>query len=135
MTTVRLLLAQAREGMIPAYFGSVNPRTGAPDKAVIIVAIINFIGIFLGKGVLLPTINTISIAIALIYVLTCTAALVMRKRHPNHIGFRAPGGFVGGFLAVAAGLGMAVFALIQPTQERNRLRSSGRCCYRGRCLA
>ena len=116
MTTVRLLLAQAREGMIPAYFGSVNPRTGAPDKAVITVAIINFVGIFLGKGVLLPTINTISIAIALIYVLTCTAALVMRKRDPNHIGFRAPGGFVGGFLAVAAALGMTVFALIQPAQ-------------------
>ena len=102
--------------MIPAYFGSVNPRTGAPDKAVIIVAIINFVGSFLGNGVLLPTINAISIAIALIFVLTCTAALVMRSGDPNHIGFRAPGGSVGGFLAVAAALGMAVFALFQPAQ-------------------
>jgi len=116
MTTVRLLLAQSREGMIPAYFGSVNPRTGAPGTAVIIVAIINFVGIFLGKGVLLPTVNTVSIAIALIYVLTCTAALVMRRRDPNHIGFRAPGGFVVGLLAVAAAMGMAAFALIQPAQ-------------------
>ena len=114
MSTVRLLLAQAREGMIPAYFGSVSPRTGAPDKGVIIVAIFNFIGIFLGKGVLLPAVNAISISIALIYVLTCTAALVMRKRDPNHIGFRAPGGLALGCLAVAAALGMAVFALIQP---------------------
>jgi basic amino acid/polyamine antiporter, APA family len=116
MTTVRLLLAQAREGMIPACFGSVSPRTGAPDKGVIIVATLNFVGIFLGKGALLPTVNAISIAIALIYVLTCTAALVMRKRDPNHIGFRAPGGFPVGCLAVAAALGMAVFALIQPAQ-------------------
>jgi amino acid transporter len=76
--------------MIPAYFGSVSPRTGAPDKGVIIVAMFNFVGIFLGKGALLPTVNAISIAIALIYVLTCTAALVMRKRDPNHIGLRAP---------------------------------------------
>jgi amino acid transporter len=118
MSTVRLLLAQAREGMIPAYFGSVSPRTGAPDKGVIIVAIFNFVGIFLGKGVLLPTVNAISIAIALIYILICTAALVMRKRDPNHIGFRAPGGFAVGCLAVAAALGMAVFALIQPAQGR-----------------
>ena len=118
MSTVRLLLAQAREGMIPAYFASVSPRTGAPDKGVISVAIFNFVGIFLGKGVLLPTVNAISIAIALIYVLICTAALVMRKRDPNHIGFRAPGGFAVGCLAVAAALVMAVFALIQPAQGR-----------------
>src|SRR6185312_4535751 len=90
MSTVRLLLAQAREGMIPAFFGSVSPRTGAPDKGVIIVALCNFVGIFLGKGVLLPTVNAISICIALIYVLTCTAALVMRKRDPHHVGFKAP---------------------------------------------
>ena len=116
MSTVRLLLAQAREGMIPAFFGSVSPRTGAPDKGVIIVAVFNFIGIFLGKGALLPIVNAISISIALIYVLTCTAALVMRHRHPTHVGFRAPGGFAVGSLTVAAALGMAVFALLQPTQ-------------------
>jgi APA family basic amino acid/polyamine antiporter len=114
MSTVRLLLAQAREGMLPAYFGSVSPRTGAPDKGVIIVAVCNFIGIFLGKGALLPIVNAISISIALIYVLTCTAALVMRKRDPNHVGFTAPGGFAMGCLAVMGALGMAFFALIQP---------------------
>jgi len=92
----------------------VNSRTGAPDKGVIIVALFNFIGIFLGKGALLPIVNAISISIALIYVLTCTAALVMRRRDPNHIGFRVPGGFAVGSLSVAAALGMAVFALLQP---------------------
>jgi basic amino acid/polyamine antiporter, APA family len=116
MSTVRLLLAQAREEMIPAWFGSVNPRTGAPDEGVIVVALFNFIGIFLGKGALLPIVNAISISIALIYVLTCTAALVMRRRDPNHIGFRVPGGFAVGSLSVAAALGMAVFALLQPAQ-------------------
>jgi basic amino acid/polyamine antiporter, APA family len=116
MSTVRLLFAQAREGMIPTCFGSVNPRTGAPDKGVIIVAVCNFIGIFLGKGALLPIVNAISISIALIYVLTCTAALVMRRRDPNHIGFRVPGGFAVGSLSVAAALGMAVFALLQPAR-------------------
>ena len=114
MSTVRLLLAQAREGMIPVCFGSVNSRTGAPDKGVIIVALFNFIGIFLGKGALLPIVNAISISIALIYVLTCTAALVMRRRDPDHIGFRVPGGIAVGSLSVAAALGMAFFALLQP---------------------
>jgi amino acid transporter len=116
MSTVRLLFAQAREGMIPAWFGSISPRTGAPDKGVIIVALCNFIGIFLGKGALLPIVNAISISIALIYVLTCTAALVMRRRDPNHVGFRVPGGFAVGSLSVASALGMVFFALIQPAQ-------------------
>ena len=116
MATVRLLLAQAREGMIPGFFGSVNLETGAPDKAVIIVAILNLSGLFLGKGLLMPIINIVSSAIALIYVLICTAALVMRRREPDHIGFRVPGGYPIGILAAAAALGMAVFALLQPAQ-------------------
>ena len=35
MTAVRLLFAQAREGMIPAFLAHVNPKTGAPGKAVV----------------------------------------------------------------------------------------------------
>lgn len=117
LTTVRLLFAQAREGMIPAFFSSVNTKTGAPDKAVIVVAIINFAGLFLGKGMLMPIINIVSLSIAMTYVLICAAALVMRKRDPHHVGFRVPGGRPVGFLAVAAALGMAVFALLQPAQK------------------
>jgi basic amino acid/polyamine antiporter, APA family len=116
MTTVRLVFAQAREGMIPAFLGSVNSQTGAPDKAVIIVAIVNFIGLFLGKGVMVPMVNAISLAIALIYAMICAAALVMRKRDPDHVGFKVPGGYAVGIPAVAAALGMAVFALFQPAQ-------------------
>ncbi len=114
MATVRLLLAQAREGMIPALFGSVNPKTGAPDNAVIIVAILNFVGLFLGKGLLMPIINVVSFTIASVYVLICVAVLVMRKRDPDHVGFRLPGGYPVGILAGTAALGMAVFALLQP---------------------
>ncbi|HEV2362964.1 MAG TPA: APC family permease [Caulobacteraceae bacterium] len=117
MTAVRLLFAQAREGMIPGFFGSVNPRTGSPDKAVIVVAAINFAGLFLGKGMLMPIINIVSLAIALIFALICAAALVMRKRDPEHVGFRTPGGYPVGTLAVLAALAMAVFALLQPTPK------------------
>ncbi|MHB8529934.1 MAG: APC family permease [Caulobacteraceae bacterium] len=117
MMATRLLFAQARDRMIPAFLGSVNSRTGAPGNAVIVVAIINFIGIFLGKGILMSVVNTTSLSIALIYVLTCTATLVMRKRDPNHVGFRAPGGYPVGILTIVAALGMAVFAFFQPTQR------------------
>ncbi|MFW7268039.1 APC family permease [Gluconacetobacter sp. Hr-1-5] len=114
MTTVRLLFAQARDGMIPAVFGSVNPVTGAPDKAVIIVAGFNIAGLFLGKGILEPIVNTTSLCIALIYALTCAATLAVRRRDPHGAGFRVPGGYPVGILAIAAALGMAAFALLLP---------------------
>lgn len=117
MATVRLLLAQAREGMIPAFLGSVNGATGAPDKAVVIVAILNIIGLFLGKGMLEPIVNTTSLCIALIFALTCSAVLVLRKQDPDHAGFRVPGGTAVVLLAMAAALGMAAFALFQPAQS------------------
>ena len=113
MTAVRLLFAQAREGMIPAFFDSVNPNTGAPGKAVVVVAIFNFVGIFLGKGLLEPIVNIMSVCIASIFALICTATLVMRRRDPSHIGFRALS-YPLGIVAIAAAAGMVVFALLQP---------------------
>ena len=112
LMTVRFLFAQARDGMIPASFGEREPSHGAPGKAVIAVAVFNFAGIFLGKGLLVPLINAISVCIALVYVLICAAALVMRNRDPGHVGFRVPGGYPVGILAAVLALAMGVFALI-----------------------
>jgi amino acid transporter len=117
MTAVRLLFAQAREGMIPALFGSINPNTGAPGKAVIVVAIFNFVGIFLGKGLLEPIVNVMSVCIASIFALICAATLVMRRRDPNPAGFRALGGTPLGIAALASATGMALFALLQPALD------------------
>jgi len=83
MTSVRLLFAQAREGMIPAVFAHVNPRTGAPGKGAVAVGIFNFMGIFLGRGLLEPLVNVMSVGIALTFVLVCAATLVMRRRDPT----------------------------------------------------
>ena len=114
MTSVRLLFAQAREGMIPAFFGGVNPETGSPGRPVLIVAAFNVVGVFLGKGLLEPIVNVMSVCIASIFALICAATLVMRRRAPDHAGFRAWGGAPVGVAAMAAAVGMVVFALTQP---------------------
>jgi amino acid transporter len=114
MTTVRLLFAQSREGMIPPIFNDVNPATGAPGKAVVVVAAVNVVGIFLGKGFLDPIVNAMTVCIASIYVLICAATLVMRKRQPDHSGFQAWGGYPLGIFAIVAASGMVAFALLQP---------------------
>jgi APA family basic amino acid/polyamine antiporter len=114
MTSVRMLFAQSREGMIPSFFSEVNPMTGSPGKTVIVVAIFNLAGILLGKGLLDPLVNAMSVCIATIYALICTATLVTRARYPDHVGFRAPGGYPLGILSIVAAAGMVVFALLQP---------------------
>jgi amino acid transporter len=117
MIVVRLLFAQAREGMIPEFFGRVNPKTGSPGRAVVIVGLFNFVGLFFGKGALQPIANTVTLCIGVIYVLCCAAALVMRRRDPAHVGFRVPGGTPVAMLATASALAMAVFALLQPADS------------------
>ena len=117
MIVVRLLFAQARDGMIPAFFGGVNPKTGSPGKAVLIVGAVNFVGLFFGEGALQPIANTATLCIAMIYVLCCAAALVIRRRAPHHIGFRVPGGTPVALLAIGLAFAMAMFALFQPADS------------------
>lgn len=114
MTSVRFLFAQSRDGMIPPIFANVNPATGAPGKAVIAVALFNFVGMFLGKGLLEPIVNIMSVCVASTFALICTATLVMRRRDPGHDGFRLAGGTPVGLIALASAVAMIVFALVQP---------------------
>jgi APA family basic amino acid/polyamine antiporter len=78
------------------------------------VGIFNFMGIFLGRGLLEPLVNVMSVGIALTFVLVCAATLVMRRRDPGRAGFRAFGGFPLGVVAIVTASGMVVFALLQP---------------------
>lgn len=117
MVVVRLVFAQARDGMIPEYFGKVNPKTGSPDRAVIAVGAFSFVGLFFGKGAVEPLVNAITLCLALVYVLCCVAALVMRRRDPQHVGFRVPGGTPVAILAIGSALSMCVFALLQPADS------------------
>jgi APA family basic amino acid/polyamine antiporter len=117
MATVRMVYAQSRDGMIPRYFGSVNPTTGAPGRAVIGVGILNLAGLFFGKGLIEPIVNTTSLCVAVIFVLICAGALTLRRRVPNHVGFRVPGGTPVAILSIALASAMAVFAMLHPAQS------------------
>ena len=117
MIAVRLLLAQAKAGMIPEFFGGINPRTQTPDRAVIVVAVFNLTGLFFGKGALEPIVSMTSLCFALCYVLCCAAALTMRRRSPHHAGFRVPGGTPAGVVAIGFSLAIAGLALARPYQS------------------
>jgi APA family basic amino acid/polyamine antiporter len=88
----RVLLAMARDGMIPqGFFGAVHPRFRTPYKATILTGlVVAVIGGLLPLRVLAELTN---IGTLLAFVIVCAAVLVMRIRQPEAPRpFRAPFG-------------------------------------------
>jgi len=86
----RVLLAMARDGMVPqSFFGAVHPKFRTPWKSTILT------GIFVGTmATLLPLrilAELTNIGTLLAFVIVCSAVLIMRKTHPDAARpFRAP---------------------------------------------
>ncbi len=78
----RILLAIARDGMIPQkFFGAVHPRFRTPWKSTILTG--GFVGLsaaFLPLRILAELVN---IGTLLAFVMVCAAVLIMRHRRPD----------------------------------------------------
>ncbi|HOV75845.1 MAG TPA: amino acid permease [Candidatus Hydrogenedentes bacterium] len=106
----RILLAMARDGLLPAsFFGSVHPTFRTPWKSTILTGIVvAFFSSFFPLRVLLELVN---IGTLLAFVIVCLAVLIMRKIQPGaKRPFRAPGG---AFVPVMGALlcGILMFSL------------------------
>jgi APA family basic amino acid/polyamine antiporter len=110
----RILLAQARAGMVPASFGKLNERAGAPANAILLVTFVSIVGMLLGKGALLPIINMATICITLIVVLALIVLLKLRHTNPISPGFAVPGGVRTVFFCLSGAVLMAGFAFFGP---------------------
>jgi APA family basic amino acid/polyamine antiporter len=78
----RVLLAMARDGLIPsAFFGAVHPRFLTPWKSTIVTGIcVGAMGAFLPLRVLAELVN---IGTLLAFVIVCAAVLIMRWTNPH----------------------------------------------------
>jgi basic amino acid/polyamine antiporter, APA family len=106
----RVLLAMARDGLIPeSFFGAVHPRFRTPWKSTILTGIVvATLGGLLPLRILAELTN---IGTLLAFVIVCTAVLIMRRTHPDaERPFRAPGGLLTPILGVALCL-MLMFSL------------------------
>lgn len=111
----RLLMAQARQGLLPGGFARIHPRHATPGAAVLFVGACSLSGMLLGRGAVLPLVNMASIGIAFTFVLSCVAVLRLRRRAAQQPGeYRAPGGTATIVLAMLATLAMALIALFEP---------------------
>jgi APA family basic amino acid/polyamine antiporter len=86
----RVLLAMARDGMVPeSFFGAVHPKFRTPWKSTILTGIfVGTMATFLPLRILAELTN---IGTLLAFTIVCTAVLIMRKTNPNaERPFRSP---------------------------------------------
>jgi APA family basic amino acid/polyamine antiporter len=86
----RVLLAMARDGLLPAgFFGAVHPRFHTPWKSTILAGI--FVSLMSGLLPLSILAELVNIGTLLAFVIVCLAVLIMRRLHPEvHRPFRCP---------------------------------------------
>jgi basic amino acid/polyamine antiporter, APA family len=117
MTAARLLVAMARVGFLPPRIARLDGRFQSPAAALVIVAVLNICGLFLGKAAIQPIADMASMMLTLAYLMCCATVLLMRKQ--GKVGqYRVPGGIP---IIAAGGVGagiMAAAALLTPFWEQ-----------------
>lgn len=86
----RILLAMARDGMLPvSFFGSVHDKFKTPWKSTILTGVfVATVSAFIPLRILAEMTN---IGTLLAFVIVCAAVLIMRKKHPDaERPFKAP---------------------------------------------
>jgi APA family basic amino acid/polyamine antiporter len=86
----RVLLAMARDGLLPAsFFGHVHPRFRTPWKSTLATGL--FVGMLAGLLPIQVLLALVSMGTLLAFVIVCAAVLVLRRIHPAaDRPFRAP---------------------------------------------
>ena len=87
----RIIFAMSRDGLMPAFFGTVNEKTHTPVRSTVICGVIMAIMAgFIPLGALAELVNIGTLAA---FVLVCGGVLVLRKTHPDMPRpFKAPWG-------------------------------------------
>ena len=119
--STRVLFALGRSHLAHPSFGQIGAGGAAPVRAIVFVTAISIVGLFFGKGVLLPVVNVTSTLFALMYAIVCFAVIRHRRLSsaPSD-GYRVPGGRV--LVCVAAGFAvyLIVLSLVQQRMDAGR---------------
>ena len=101
--TSRIMLAMGRKGQLPEKFAEVDPKSGAPKLACVVLGVITVVGPFLGKNMLIPLTNVSALAFIFSCGMVALACLRMRFTEPDlPRPYEVPGGKFGIGLAIAA---------------------------------
>ncbi len=90
LSQARVLLAMARDGLLPiSFFGAVHEKFRTPHKATILTGV--FVASVSAMVPLRVLAELVNIGTLLAFVIVCAAVLIMRRTHPGaERPFRAP---------------------------------------------
>ncbi|MEP6546924.1 MAG: APC family permease [Gammaproteobacteria bacterium] len=88
----RVLYALGRSHLLPSSLGRLGAGGVAPTRAILVVTLASMVGLFLGKGVLLPVVNVTSTLFAVMYAIVCFGVLRHRRAARVPGAYRVPGG-------------------------------------------
>ena len=115
----RVLYALGRSHLAHPSLGRLGAGGGAPTRAVLFVTALSIVGLFLGKGVLLPVVNVTSTLFAVMYAIVSIGVLRQRRNpgawQPGQ--YRVPGGTALVWLAAAFSVYLIVLSLIQQRMD------------------
>ncbi len=81
--STRLMLALGRKGMLPESFAEIDPKSGVPKKAVIVMGALTLIGPFLGNNMLIPLTSVASLGFVFACTMAGLACWKLRKTEPD----------------------------------------------------
>jgi APA family basic amino acid/polyamine antiporter len=82
LSQARILLAMARDGLIPRdFFSAVHPRFRTPHKATILTGVL--VAVVAALFPLKILADLVNIGTLMAFVIVCAAVLVMRRTHPD----------------------------------------------------
>lgn len=117
----RVLFALGRSHLVHPSFGTISASGAAPTRAIVCVTALSIVGLFVGKGVVLPVVNVTSTLFALMYAIVCIAVIRHRSRSaaPSD-GYRVPGGRVLVWVAAGFALYLTVLSLVQQRMDTGK---------------
>ena len=103
--STRLMLALGRKRMLPEVFAEIDPVSGAPKTANVVLGALTLVGPFLGRNMLVPLTNVASLGFIFACTMAALACLRLRKTEPDlPRPYEVNGGVAGIGAAVLAGL-------------------------------
>ena len=81
--STRLMLALGRKGMLPESFAEIDPNSGVPKQAVVVMGALTLIGPFLGNNMLIPLTSVASLGFVFACTMAGLACWKLRKTEPD----------------------------------------------------
>jgi len=110
----RLLLAQARHGLMPPALARIHQPSGAPRNAVLVVTGLTCLEVLLGRSAISPIVDMLSVCSALCIILCLLALLRRRGKEEKPPPFTVPGGRATILCALAGASFMVGVAVLAP---------------------